>query len=380
MADEEAGPAAPLLPPPPQQQQQQHPPGAPPVMSSGGVHLRTALQLEGLAYLLLVSLLWGSYTPALRRVKQAVAALLHSHAHMLQPVPVCHALSSAGADAARHRHWPCRLAYNLPDPPSPVVVAAARGLLQLLLLLLLTAALGIRGGGVPGQAQEAARAGSGMPWLQEEGEEGGGEAGEAAAPAPAGLTAEASQPLLTKQGRGWRGGGSVTDASRSSSSDLQQQEQEQPSPPAAAVAAAVVVEEAPCQAALPLGLPAAVLAGLEIGLYNTTGTLLQTTGMSVSRGSPCLPAASTAPAACSRAGPVLPQCPTGGAGSACLPARDSPTQDIPTRPPRTLPACLPACLPPPLQMTTATRGAFLIQASILFTPLLASLAGMAPSR
>jgi hypothetical protein len=31
-------------------------------------------------------------------------------------------------------------------------------------------------------------------------------------------------------------------------------------------------------------------------------------------------------------------------------------------------------------MTTATRGAFLIQASILFTPLLASLAGMAPSR
>ena len=43
---------------------------------------------------------------------------------------------------------------------------------------------------------------------------------------------------------------------------------------------------------------------------------------------------------------------------------------------------LPACthLPAPLQMTTATRGAFLIQASILFTPLLASLAGMAPTR
>ena len=61
MVDEEAPP-----PPPPPPQQQEHPPSSPPVMSSGGVHLRAALQLEGLAYLLLVALLWGSYMPALR--------------------------------------------------------------------------------------------------------------------------------------------------------------------------------------------------------------------------------------------------------------------------------------------------------------------------
>jgi hypothetical protein len=165
-----------------------------------------------------------------------------------------------------------------------VVVAAARGLIQLLLLLLLTAALGSRGGGAPGRAHEAASTGSGMPWLQEAEEE-SEEAGEAAAQAPAGPAAEARQPLLTKQGRG-----SAIEASRSGSGDPQQQEQ--PSP---AVAAAVIVEEASRQAALPLGLPAAVLAGLEIGLYNTTGTLLQTTGLSVSRSNlPLLACHSTA--------------------------------------------------------------------------------------
>ncbi|KAL4855369.1 hypothetical protein ACK3TF_004102 [Chlorella vulgaris] len=60
-----------------------------------------------------------------------------------------------------------------------------------------------------------------------------------------------------------------------------------------------------------LGLPAAVLAGIEMGLYNTAASYTQIAG---------------------------------------------------------------------LALTTATRAAFLVQASILFTPVLSSLAGMAPSR
>ncbi|KAL4441445.1 hypothetical protein ABPG77_001949 [Micractinium sp. CCAP 211/92] len=69
--------------------------------------------------------------------------------------------------------------------------------------------------------------------------------------------------------------------------------------------------QGPQQERLLLGLPAAVLAALELGGYNTTGTLCQTAG---------------------------------------------------------------------LAMTSATRGAFLAQASALFTPLLAACLGMPPSR
>lgn len=88
-----------------------------------------------------------------------------------------------------------------------------------------------------------------------------------------------------------------------------------PAAPAAAAAAAAAEpggsQAEPALPPLPLGLPAAAAAGLEIGLYNTAASFAQISG---------------------------------------------------------------------LALTTATRGAFLVQASSLFTPLLSSWAGMVPGR
>ncbi|PSC76827.1 GPI mannosyltransferase 2 isoform A [Micractinium conductrix] len=147
-----------------------------------------------------------------------------------------------------------RVAYSLPGPPTPVTLTAASGVLELLVLLA-ALAFSARGGGTDAQ----------------DGSGGAQQAGGATAP---------SQPEQQQQQQQQQLGGGVAGA-----------------PPGW----------------LLLGLPSAVLAGAEIGAYNSAATLAQIGGLSATT-------------------------------------------------------------------TTAARGAFLIQASTLFTPLLAALTGAAPSR
>ncbi|EFN56827.1 hypothetical protein CHLNCDRAFT_144380 [Chlorella variabilis] len=199
------------------------------------------------------------------------------------------------------------LAYNLPDPPAPVVLAAARGTLQLLLLLGPSLLLG--GGAAWRPATAAAAHGAGLephvlrPAAPEEAASSGAE--------EPSEDEELGQPLLHARAPAQP---AARQRGRPPWQPPPQLLYEVPEPagglepwPAAVVVVEEVAEPPP---RLPLGLPAPLLATLEIGLYNTTGTLAQTTG---------------------------------------------------------------------LELTTATRAAFLIQASILFTPVLAALAGRAPS-
>lgn len=144
-----------------------------------------------------------------------------------------------------------RLAYSQPGPPSPAVLAAARGLLQLFVLLL---ALPWSAACVP-------------PLVGDE------EACPAALPAGAGGAEAAAlrQPLLAAEQQG------VHEASTGSTHFAAPDTGNQPSHD----------QEVPGARRrdlqrLPLGLPAAVLATLEIGGYNTTGTLCQTAGLAVS--------------------------------------------------------------------------------------------------
>jgi drug/metabolite transporter (DMT)-like permease len=159
--------------------------------------------LKGNAYLLVVSVLWGSYTPALKAI------------------------------------------FNVPGAPSPLVVAASRGLLQALLLggaVAIGTSLGNQNSAQVDR--EVENDGEGTKYTKE---------------------------LL-------------------------------PSPSPAAITAS--------STSMWLGLPPVVAGAIEIGMYNTSGTLLQTWGLSLS---------------------------------------------------------------------SATRAAFLVQATALWTPILAAAFGMAPS-
>lgn len=105
-----------------------------------------------------------------------------------------------------------------------------------------------------------------------------------------------------------------------------------------------------------LALPPVMLGSLEIGLYNTTGTTAQAWGLEVGQGyvlRPC-PGMYSVLGGHSHGPP-----PQGGRHMcACW------SQTAPPAPP-----CRPA------QVTGATRSAFLIQASALFTPMLAAVGG-----
>jgi drug/metabolite transporter (DMT)-like permease len=183
------------------------PPQAPEPQQQGNTFL------IGNAYLLVVSILWGSYTPALKAI------------------------------------------FNLPGAPSPLVVAASRGLLQ---ALLLGAAVAIGTGlGSSKNTKDDLQKDS---IINEE------------------LDDRTNKPLLL----------------------------DSTSPPPPSSSSAATEDSTPMW----LGLSPVVAGAIEIGMYNTIGTLLQTWGLSLS---------------------------------------------------------------------SATRAAFLVQATALWTPILAAAFGMAPS-
>lgn len=201
-----------------------------------------------------------------------------------------------------HENRPgCRLAYTLPGTPAAIVVAAAHGCLQLVLLLVALSLSLLRAGvdtepeedttmavvaereGGPGQHEAAALefepceqlvpAGPGSAQLLEEEEE---------RREPLLLRSRASPHLQPRQ----------QSASAGRAAWLPGR---QPGPPllvaAEEGAPEVSIQSRSCwrgrragrSSRLPLGLPPAVVAALEIGGYNTTGTLCQTAGLAVSR-------------------------------------------------------------------------------------------------
>lgn len=184
-------------------------------------------QAAGLAYLLVVALLWGSYTPALR-CEPRTCQLACSHACFppsLLVLPAClppspkpfPVLLRQACFATRAAPW-CRLAYNLPGPPTPVVLTAVSGVLELVVLL---AALAVS------QQQQQQQAEKKQQQRQQAEQQ------------------QQSESQQRQRGEGQRlGGGSWHPAEG---------------------AAAAAREAGTAADDLPWGLPAALLAGVEIG-------------------------------------------------------------------------------------------------------------------
>jgi len=183
----------------------------------------------------------------------------------------------------------CRLAYTLSEPPTPMVLAAARGCLQLLLLLLaLPLSRGARQLPWPSTRIQQPLTGGATGTAPEAGAEEGEEAEvvrqplmmtqqspqtaarEAAPPLPSAVAEQPSPQQLQQRA-------AHASQEASSAEDLF-------SPPDTQEGILLVEENHPPWSphSLPLGLPPAVLATLEIGLCNTTGTLAQTAGLAVS--------------------------------------------------------------------------------------------------
>lgn len=171
---------------------------------------------------------------------------------------------------------PSRLVYSQPGPPSPAVLAAARGLLQLLVLLLALPC-------GPAQVQ---------PSADDE------ETGPAARVVHAGDAEGAllQQPLLPADQQAMQGLCASGTAPAAPDRGSQQSEQSSRMPAADSQTDPTGRPQGLQQERLPLGLPAAVLAALEIGGYNTTGTLCQIAGLAVRRAAG-QPHAITAPSA-----------------------------------------------------------------------------------